>query len=365
MSAFNIATLLLFPGLGLVALAIGLLARRFSRSALVVGLTGLLTLTTASTWITASGPITDTTQIEKLTTDNAKLKVAVAGRQAELDDARKRPGEPAKVRETLTPERQSPDAKVAPNEIELAKRELTEALQKADDAAQRAAAATVRMVDLGEKVREAQNGRADAERRIAILEEKLRGVEPKPSPPAPQDLPSIRRKLADGDLPYYAARLERELIPGRRGAWYVVRLLRGGRDWNFADRQFALPDATEIKISATRLRDDVLLPLTRAGQTWTLFVRGAADARPISGPVGRQLSYLPRLSDGTHSPEPRGKQVAFPVQNEELPTLRADWLREIVRPLVGDLGKRDIEILENPPMPGHDRTAELVLFVEW
>ena len=50
MSAFNTATLLLFTGLGLVALAIGLLSRRYSAIALAVGLTGLLTLTTVSTW---------------------------------------------------------------------------------------------------------------------------------------------------------------------------------------------------------------------------------------------------------------------------------------------------------------------------
>ena len=41
--------------LGLVALAIRLLSRRYSASALAVGLTGLLALTTASTWRSSSG----------------------------------------------------------------------------------------------------------------------------------------------------------------------------------------------------------------------------------------------------------------------------------------------------------------------
>ena len=74
MSAFNTATVLLFPGIGLVALAIGLLSRRYSASAFTVCLIGLLTLTTASTWISSAGPITDTTQPSKLMSDDAELK---------------------------------------------------------------------------------------------------------------------------------------------------------------------------------------------------------------------------------------------------------------------------------------------------
>ena len=58
MSAFNTASLLLFPGLGLVALGIGLLSRRYSASALAVGLAGLLILATASTWINSAGGMT-------------------------------------------------------------------------------------------------------------------------------------------------------------------------------------------------------------------------------------------------------------------------------------------------------------------
>jgi len=337
MSAFNAATVVLFPGLGLVALAIGLLVQRYSASALVIGLAGLLILTTASTWITISGPVMDNTQIDRLKTDNARLKDTIASQLADLEAARKPSPEPMPA--MVPPQHQSPNA-----EVERLAGEL-----QAEQS----------------KLAEAQNGRLEAERRAAHLEEDLQGAQPAAPLPKPPDLSSIRRKLADGDLPYYSTQAERDLIPGRKGSWYVVRLLQGGRDWKFADRQFVLPDATEIKASAARLRNGVLYPLSQAGRRWQLFVRGAADARRVSGPVDRELSYLPRLSDGTYSPEPRGKQVALPVQNEELPTLRADWLREIVRPLVGDAGVGEIEILENPPQPGHGRTAELVLFVEW
>lgn len=346
MSAFSTITLL-FPGIGLVALAIGLLARRYSHSVLVVGLTGLLALTTAATWITVAGLTPNAAQHDKLMTDNEELKGALATKQAELEDARKQAREPA---ERALPTEQSNRA---------------EAQRYAADADQRAAAATASVAELEEKVREAQNGKAEAEHRSALLDEKLRAVPLAPPAPRPPDLPSVRRKLTDGDRQYYASQEERELIRETKGTWYAVRLLQGGRDWNFADRQFVLADATGIKASAIRLRDDVLLPLSQAGQNWRLFVRGAADARRVAGPVGRELSYLPRLSDGTYSPELRGKRVTVPVQNEVLPTLRADWLREIVQQVFGAVGTNNIDILENRPLPEHGRTAELVLYVEW
>jgi hypothetical protein len=321
MSVFNTATLFLFPGLGLVALAIGLLSRRYMGSALAVGLIGLLTLTTASTWISSAGPMMDTTRPSKPMSDNAEPKETKA-------DAERLVGE-------LRDERR------------------------------KASAATARATELEGKVHEAQHGKAEAERKMALLEAKLRDVRPTPPSPRSPDLQIVRRKLADGDRPFYTTQEERELIPGRRGTWYVVRLLQGGRDWNFADRQFVLSDSTEIKASMAQLRDDVLVPLSQAGKYWRLFVRGTADARRVAGPVGRELSYLPRLPDGTHASEPRGKRVTVPIQNEDLPTLRADWLREIVRPALGAVVSGDIDILENPPQQEDVRTAELVLFVEW
>jgi hypothetical protein len=144
-----------------------------------------------------------------------------------------------------------------------------------------------------------------------------------------------------------------------------VRLLQGGRDWTFFDGQFVLSDSTDIKASMVHLRDDVLVPLSQAGKYWRLFVRGAADDRRVARPVVRELSYLLRLRDGTHASDLTRKRVTVRVRNEDLPTLRADWLREIVHPALGAVVSGGIDILENPPRQEHGRTAELVLFVEW
>lgn len=363
MSASTTVSLLLFPGLALVALSIGLLARRYSAPALVVGLTGLVTLATASTWIIATRPTTEAPPLDKPVIDTALPKVVVPAPEPKGDDARPRgPSPPASP-----PEAQRPNANVERLEKELqAEREKRAAAETTSaDADRRAADAATRAAELVDKLSKTQKGIDEAERKASILEDRLRGAVPAPPPPRPLDLASIRRKLVDGDQRYFTAHEERELISGKSGSWYVIRLLDGGKDWGFADRQFVLADATEIKKSTVRLRDDVLAPLTQAGQNWRLFVRGSADVRPVAGPVRRDLSYLPRLPDETYAQQPTSKQVSLPVRNEDLPTLRADWLREIVRPVLGSVAMADIELFENPPRPGHGRTAELVLFVEW
>jgi hypothetical protein len=250
-------------------------------------------------------------------------------------------------------------------ELKETNAEVERLVGELSDERRKATAATASATELEEKVRAAQDGKAEAERKVALLEAKLRDVQATPPSPRPVDLQMIRRKLADGDRPFYSTEEERELIAGRKGTWYVVRLLQGGKDWNFADRQFVLSDSTEIKASIVHLRADVLVPLSQAGKYWRLFVRGAADPRRVAGPVGRDLAYLPRLPDGTYASEPRSDRVNILAKNDDLPTLRADWLREIVRSVLGDIVSGDIDILENPPQQEHGRTAELVLFVEW
>lgn len=372
MSAFDTAPLLIFSGVGLVALAIGLLSRRYSLAALAVALAGLFAITTGSTWITTAGPI----KVASKPTEPAAL--------ATPDLPLTTPNPPAGPEAPGAAIAEPPAAvQRAIAEIEGLKGALAreraaraEADEKTIDAEKRFATAAEKVALLDEQFAQADRERretleknvADA-REIENLKKALEKAEsarppvpPLPATPAPDD---TRRKLEDGDTQHYATKPERELISGLKGAWYSIQLRQAGESWTFDDRQFVLADATEIKSSASRLRDDVLLPLSQAKKNWRLFVRGAADARPVSGPVGREIAYLPRLTDGTHAPNPTPHRVIVAVQNQELPTLRADWLREMIRPLLATVTTGEIDILENPPQPGHDRTAELVLFVEW
>jgi len=342
MSAFEAATLLLFPSLGLVALAIGLLARRYSRAALAVGLTGLLALTAVSTWITVAGP--------------------AIGRVPAVSTSPHQPN-PATER-ALEPGSPLPQPDLPTAVAKRLEQELRSEQERRADAERKAADGGRTVSELTGQLREAQGGKAVVELKVADLEKRLRDLQSAPAAPTFPDLPSIRRKLSDGDPRHYTTEEERALIPGRTGSWHVIRLLQDGSEWSFDDRQFVLADPTKIKASAARLRDEILLPLSQAETKWKLYVRGSADARPVAGEVGRDVIYLPRSVNGMYSLEPKRKRVALPVQNEYLPSLRAEWLREIVRPVLGTIGTGDIEILENPPQPGHGRTADLVLFVE-
>jgi hypothetical protein len=317
----------------------------------------------ASTWITAAVTVPVATQPKKELDDAKEPQEIVASKEARMEEARGR----APATKAEPAERQLPtvDVEQLLGELRNERSRRAEIERTATDAERRAATATAKATELEDKIRAAQIGKEEAERRAALIEAKLREIPPPSPPPKPPDLQVIRRKLTDGDQPFFAAQEERDLIPSRKGNWYVVRLQQDGRPLSFADRQFALSDSTEIRVAVGRLRDEVLIPLSNVGKSWQLFVRGAADARRVVGPVGQDLSYLPNLPNGTYASEPRGKRVSVPAQNEDLPTLRADWLRGIVRAALGTVLLRDIDILENPPQPDHGRTAELVLLVEW
>lgn len=361
MFAFDIAPLLIFPGLGLVALALGLLSRRYSRSAFVVGLAGLFAITTGSMWITTAGP----------------MKVVAPPPDATFTG---KPNSPTEVKDpgAAPAGLPTPIDPVQPinSEIESLKNQLALEQTNRAEAEKRASRTTEKFSELegmlartDQDLRKTQKERATAVQELDALKlelERVKSAPPAlPPPPATPDPEDIRRKLESGHPQYYVAEPESGLISGMEGTWYSVQLRQAGKSWNFDDRQFVLADAAEIKASVSRLRDDVLIPLSKSKTDWRLFVRGAADARPVSGPVAREVAYLPRLPDGTHAPNSTPRRVPIVVQNQELPILRADWLREVIRPLLANSTTAEIEILENPPQPEHDRTAELVLWVNW
>lgn len=391
MLTLGIAPYILFPALGLVALAMGLLSRRYSAAALALGLTGLLALTAASTSI-VTAPATAVVDPTKVDQVAEPLKETIAQLRHQLESAQR-----SAVKSTPTPTPTPAPTVATPSEIaqlqakldqarteleqtqsehraeqnrreeaerkrEAAERASAEAAIRTADLVQKIGLSDGRIAELESKLGAAQAGLGAARTEIAGLKKELE----KQPPSSPPDPARIREKLASGDASHWTAHPERGLIAGRRGSWYVVRLLQGGAGWDFPDREFALADTQRIAASAARLREDVLRPLSKAGIEWRLYARGAADARPVAGPAGREVSYHPLKPDGTYPPQAEARaRIPVRVQNDELPTLRADWLRQIVHPVIGAAGATDIAILENPPRAGHGRKAELVLYVEW
>jgi hypothetical protein len=240
---------------------------------------------------------------------------------------------------------------------------------------------------LGDARQEVERAQAVAERLRGDLQEeraKVAGLEKKlfdaqqPQPPTPPSAPSgadpgdLRRKLdSHMETPFYTFQPleQRTLVVGLTGSWYVIRPKLGGKPFVFADGQFRLPEGVqELRESALQLRKDILAPIRQVAKSLRLFLRGSADYRRLLGAPkeldARELRILPRLPDGTYGATPRRLPHPAHVRNADLPNLRADWLSQHIGTALA-LESADIAILENPPATGHERTVDVILYVEW
>jgi hypothetical protein len=240
---------------------------------------------------------------------------------------------------------------------------------KREDAESQGQAARARVAELERQV-------VDLSLQVKALEAKLSVILPSPTPPPRAALvdPVQLRELIGKRIvtPCYSIEpLEpRELVDGLPGSWYLIRLRITDAPLIFPDRQFRLPDTDAVVESARTLVSDFLGPVARTAGKHRIFVRGGADPRPVTKttdePDTAQLWVLPQLPRGTYAAKPEMRRVAKAVRNEDLPGLRADWLRRQlsrILPLGNSVGT--VDILDDAPGPGRERTAELVLFVDW
>jgi hypothetical protein len=374
-TAFNTATMVLFASLGLVALALMLLVRRYSATALTIGLAGLLAITTVSTWITYATPENDVQVVDHLKEEIANLKAQIAAGNKELQSSHERTRELEK----------RVDARQA--EIDQVRTDLAATRTQLDDARQDAAKARDETGQLKGSLEAEQAKRAELEMKLSELEKKRSELEKKLSehvsshssaPMPPHSLVTtvgpgtVRRMLADRlDTPFYTSQpLEQHsLVAGLIGSWYVMRLKRGGKPFVFPDGQFRIPEAVlEVKESALQLQKDVLGPVAQVAKNKRLFLRGGADYRRLvsapEAPAVHELLILPRLSDDSYGRVPGRVRSTVRVRNRDLPNLRADWLRQNIRRVLTP-GSADIQILQNPPAADQERTVDLILYVEW
>jgi hypothetical protein len=333
---FSGAMMAVFASLGLVALSIAYLARRFSRSALVVALVGLLGLTSAATL--------------------ASLNGTMIGPVA--------PPKPI----TPTPGCQKPISTVCPsqNELDQVRAELSAALTRAKEAEQKAASTSLDNEALKFELKEAKEKLNDALKRIAELE-------PPPLPTTTDAL--IRSTLRQRrETPFYVSEPIQQgaLVADLNGSWYRIQLKVRNKSLTFPGRQFKLSDQREdILESVGNLNKDLFGPVSKVAKQTAIFVRGSADARRIVGstdaPLNRPISILVIQPDGTYAATTKQQtyKPSVPVRNEDLPNLRAEWLRETVSPVVELSESNKIRILENVPRAEQERTAEFFLFVQW
>lgn len=334
------ASVALFASLAVVALALGLMARRYSMGVLAVGLAGIAVLTGSSI---------------RMQQENVRL-VADAAKtvpQREPSEGKKPGGEPCPV--VAQPQ-------ICPGieRIAALEGELSSARERANQvAAQREAIAA--------KFSEAEKDLKAATGEIERLEKQL-AISAAVGQRALRDRLASRQDTTSYVIEPMAAS---ELVAGLKGAWYVVRLKgANGRPLAFDDRQFSSPTQLPALIAnAGRLDADVLAPLAKDAKQLRLFLRGSADRRPIAKPTAAPafaIAYLKQHADGRYAIGDEAVQAAvMPLRNEHLPNLRADWLRREIGPALPSVKPAQVAILENPPINDTERGVELLLHVEW
>jgi hypothetical protein len=339
LNAFSAATIVVFASLGLIALALGLLARTYTTAALVTGLAGLLSLTAASTWIAQAGPVIDPGP-------NADLKRRIDDKDKEISGLRDQIKQ-LPVVSTITAPVTTPVPPPPPVDDGKSARLAKDLAQALFDR------------DLARKDRDATEIRAARlEAELAELKVKLGSA--------------LRDKL--GRLYTSTELAQPELVVGRKGSWYVLQLRPGGQPLTFGARKHELPGNVSVllKDSARQLQDDILTPLLKVAKSQRLYVRGWADSPQVGAGsealTGRDLTSLPLLPNGTYDATPQSKRIEGRLTNEHLPDLRANWLRSQIQTVLKAPGASqdpEITLLSNPPGPGHERTVDLILFVEW
>jgi hypothetical protein len=348
MSVPGIASAVLFAGIGLMALALGLSARRHFQQAFAVGLLGLLVLAGTSTWITlAASTIPYREQgVKTGESDTPAPPSPPSGNR--IDELTRQLRDAMAVKGNAEHERDAAQA-VA----ETASQQLVNAVAERDTASTAASDARRRL-----EAEQARNTRLQSQ--VAELEKGLAQQPPAPTPPPTSSTVEVRRLLSSAN--YVLQPLSQsEIVRNLHGRWYAVKL---GPKIEFGDRQFALADRDgRIRDAAEQLKRDVLDPLAKLQMGLRLFVRGSADDRPVSVRTESsgitEYRSLPGSIARGYQPIEQDQIVRQFITNDDLPNLRALSLSKVVSPALGV----DVVMLHNVPGTGEGRSAELILFV--
>ena len=354
MTAFDLASAGTFASLGVVALAMVLLSRAHSARAIIIGLVGMLTLSAGATSLIQTGPQYAVPTIDKLQNQIAANEHQLKDTEEKLkkteeqlmDALARERNAPAPKPPSLGP---SPAAPVVACGTEPGRGTSVPMDRQCNKASQ----------DIGAEV---ERLRAEASKLAATVALNKHREEWRVEH-------SRRIDTQDYSMTPYP---ETQLVSGLQGSWYVIRLKINDTAFAFRARQFRQSEAASaLANSLNHLIEEELAPVAEVSITRRLFLRGCADPPDVSGPTERpdkrELAVLSRQSDGIYAARTTSRPVADPIRNADLPGLRAAWLGEQVRPMVQPLklATTDLEILENPPAAGQERTAEIIFYVEW
>jgi hypothetical protein len=164
---------------------------------------------------------------------------------------------------------------------------------------------------------------------------------------------------------------DRELIAGKVGTYFSIRLNDGGTGGQFIfpkGRYTISASEGAIVEAAQRMASDILAAFDGLAE-YRLFVRGGADAEPLAGagdllPEFATVAYLPLAGAGQYATETEEQSFHAPINNSDLPLLRGAYFRSII---ASGLPARAMDVLNNMPskqIAEEYRTVELILYVK-
>jgi hypothetical protein len=163
-----------------------------------------------------------------------------------------------------------------------------------------------------------------------------------------------------------------ELIKGRRGKYYVIDIkdAEQGARYFFQGGKYTISTRQEqFRSSLNTFVKDVLEKM-QGRVEYQLMVRGSADSKPWRGQFEqgheyRNLRYLKAIGGDKYVNEISDIQLGSPLNNGDLPNLRAAFLQKVVGAVYPVKEPVILQGVVSDKVSDGDRNAELILFVNW
>ena len=165
---------------------------------------------------------------------------------------------------------------------------------------------------------------------------------------------------------------DNEVVKGRKGRYYVVDMknAQSGIRFNFQSGRYTIDrSGRAFRQALSAFARDVAKKL-EGNVDYELYVRGSADAAAYNGQPERgfeynRVSYMPAVGDGRYVKAVEKRSIGRKIKNADLPYLRAEFLRNVVRDVYPVKPPQILEGTVTRKINNADRNVELILFADW
>lgn len=165
---------------------------------------------------------------------------------------------------------------------------------------------------------------------------------------------------------------DRELVSGRPGRYYVVDLKNAasGVRYYFSGGKYVLSASNQdFRASLNTFIGDILAKF-EGKVRYELYVRGSADGKPYAGQAEpgyefRSIKYIRNLGGDKYGLDMGERIITAQVRNEDLPDLRAAFMQKIISDAYPVKSPKILEGTVTSKTNDKDRSAELIMFVDW